>query len=65
MPGYEADAFQEYGNVSVNNLAKHFFPDWNVGSSKTKTENLLVELFHMKYQVNDNIKKMITTEVKS
>ena len=25
VPGYEADGFQEYGNASVNILAKHFF----------------------------------------
>ena len=65
VPGYEADGFQEYGNASLNILAKHFFQIETEEVQKLKTEKLLEEWSHMKYHVNDNIKKMIPTEVKS
>lgn len=65
VPGYEAEGFQEYGNASVNILAKHFFQIETEEVQKLKTEKLLAEWSNMKYHVNDNIKKMIPTEVKS
>ncbi|PFX25821.1 Zinc finger protein 862 [Stylophora pistillata] len=64
VPAYEADGFQEYGHSSVNILAKHFF-QIETEVQKLKSEKLLAEWSHMKYHVNDNIKKMIPIEVKS
>lgn len=65
VPEYEADGFQEYGIAQVNILAKHFFQIETEEVQKLKTEKLLTERSHMKYHVNDNIKKIIPTEVKS
>ena len=58
---------QQYCGVihaSVNILAKHFFQIETEEVQKLKTEKLLAEWSHMKYHVNDNIKKMIPTEGK-
>ncbi|PFX24753.1 hypothetical protein AWC38_SpisGene10654 [Stylophora pistillata] len=65
VPAYEADGFQEFGHSSVNILAKHFFQIETEEVQKLKSEKLLAEWSHMKYHVNDNIKKMIPIEVKS
>lgn len=64
VQAYEADGFQEYGHSSVNILAKHFF-QIETEVQKIKLEKLLAEWSHMKYHVNDKIKKMIPIEVKS
>jgi len=47
VPGYEADGFQEYGNASVNILAKHFFQIETEEVQQLKTEKLLAEWSHM------------------
>lgn len=65
VPEYDADGFQEYGVAEVEKLAKHFFQIETEEVQKLKAEKLLTEWSRMKYHVNDNIKNILPTEVKS
>lgn len=65
VPECDAGGFQEYGVAEVEKLAKHFFQIETEEVQKLKAEKLLTEWSHMKYHVNDNIKKILPTEVKS
>ena len=64
VPESSEVGFAVYGNRNVSILAEHFYQGNDDASKKTRSNKPLAEWQQMKFNINDNIKPNIPTEIK-
>ena len=65
VPESSQSSFSEYGNKDVSTLADHFHQRDDDSSKKTRKNKLLAEWQQMKFNINENIKPCIPSEIKA
>ena len=65
MPESSELGFSVYRNRDISTLAQHFYQGDNYASQKSRSSKLLAEWHQMKFNINDNIKPNIPTEIKT
>ena len=63
LPKTDETGFKEYGEDSIKVLGEHFYQD-DEEKKNQKAEKLLTEWQGLKYQINDNLKKIMPQDVK-
>lgn len=64
LPKTDETGFKEYGEDSIKVLGEHFYQDNEEEKKNQKAEKLLTEWQGLKYQINDNLKKIMPQDVK-